>query len=987
MKISRQLQFGLGIILVFVVLLGAVAWFDADSLWQQTKGLYEHPLQVRRAVGEIKANVLSMHRGMKDLVLADNVQEIQVILQSIDTTEANTYQQFDILYDRYLGPRSDIDDAIKAFVEWKAIREETIRLLQTGETAEALSRTKSTGDGGTHVDKMLGYVQTVSDFAINKGDQFYLDAQKQREGLMVKLAAILGAILLVSLGISYFLLKGITDPLKELTLVTQQYRKGKLDSRSRYVSTNEFGVLAASYNALADTVQAEIRSKEDTARIADVMLRKEEMHTFCQELLKALLENTGSQVGGVYLLNEQRTAYEHFESIGLSPDGRRPFSAAQFEGEFGAALATRQIQRIEQIPADTHFTFSAVSGDFKPREIITIPVLSEHHIVALVSLASIHSYSESAVRLVNDVWGVLTARLNGVLAFRQIRAFSEKLEGQNRELAEQANELSIQADELSEQNIELELQKKQLNEANRLKSAFLSNMSHELRTPLNSVIALSGVLNRRLRNSIPEDEYSYIEVIERNGKQLLALINDILDLSRIEAGREEISLSHFSARDLAGEVVALIEPQAHEKNISLLNRVSADLPVITSDFAKGCHILQNIVGNAVKFTEEGSVEISAARVGDAIQIVVADTGIGIAADQLPYIFDEFRQADESTSRKYGGTGLGLAIARKYAIMLRGKIAVESIQGKGSIFTLTLPLSGAPLTPNTPVAGTEKHFIEAETSRHLWVPAGQGKCVLLVEDSQPAVIQLTDILSEQGYRVQVAHNGREALEQIQQAPPDAVILDLMMPEVDGFQVLRMVRGEKKTAQLPVLILTAKHVSHEELSLLKGNNIYQLIQKGDINKKDLLAAVGKMVAPGQEKRSSPEQTIPRVRASGPPVVLIVEDNPDNRKTVQALLNDDCTVLEASDGQAGVELARNHKPDLILLDISLPVLDGFQVLAAMKSDETIRHIPVLALTARAMKGDREEILAYGFDGYISKPIDAGSFLKTIREIIDAG
>jgi signal transduction histidine kinase/DNA-binding response OmpR family regulator/HAMP domain-containing protein len=981
LKIGTQLRIGLGAILVFVAFLGATAWFQAENLWQETKGLYEHPLMVRRAVGELNADVLSMYRGMKDLVLAENDQERQSDIQGIGTYEADAVRQFDVLYDRYLGSRSDIDAARNAFVQWKAIRDETLRLLRAGSVAEAANRTKSTGVGGSHVEKLLAHIQKISDFAIKRGDQFFLDAQREKDSLMVRLGIVFGAILLLSSVVGYLFFKGIRDPLKELTSVTEEYRQGNLDARSQYVPANEFGILAASFNDLAQTVQTELQSKENTARIAEVLFREEELRAFCRELLQALLQHTGSQVGAVYLLNDQKTDFEHFESIGLAAAGRASFSAAEREGEFGVALATRQIQRLTDIPADTRFTFATVSGDFTPREIMTIPILSGPEVVAVVSLAGVRSFPAPAIRLVSDVWRLVSARLNGVLAFRQLLIFSETLEHQNGELEAQKRELTVQKDELSEQNIELEMQKKQLDEANRLKSAFLSNMSHELRTPLNSVIALSGVLNRRLRHTIPEEEYGYLEVIERNGRNLLALINDILDLSRIEAGREEISLSRFSVRELAAEVVAMIEPQAEEKGIALLNRVGADLPPIRSDFSKCRHILQNIIANAVKFTEEGQVEIFAAAVDDALQIAVTDTGIGIAADHLPYIFDEFRQGDESTTRNYGGTGLGLSIARKYAALLGGGIAVESTPGKGSTFTLRLPMTiGAPITGKQ-AAERAQYPTPAASMGPRSIPDGQGKCILLVEDSEPAVIQMTDILTGHGYRVQVACNGREALEEIERTLPDAVILDLMMPEVDGFEVLRKIRGAAKTAHLPVLILTAKHVTPEELNFLKGNHIYQLIQKGDINKTDLLAAIGKMVSP-RGRQIPPARTPARPRTSGKPVILVVEDNLDNLLTVRALLQETCTVVEPTDGQAGLEQARAHTPDLILMDLALPVMDGFKAFEAIRSEDALRHIPVIAVTASAMKGNREEILAYGFDGYISKPIDGKVLEETLKE-----
>jgi len=979
-RIGTQLTLGMGAIMVLVALLGAMSWFQADRLWQETQGLYDHPLQVRRALGELRYDIQTMHLGMTDLLLARNDQDRKTILQGINAREVNAIGQFAILSYRYLGSKSDIDQARLAFDQWRDIRNETISMLEAGRVDEAAIRRGLQGVSGEKVAEIQSYLTRISDYAIARGDRFYQAAQSERKSLLIGLWIFFGATLLLAAVISYLLIKGIREPLAELTSVANEYRRGRLESRSSYESANEFGVLASSFNQLADSIQAEFYSKEIAAQIAAVMLAEEDLRVFCRELLKAQMEHTGSQLGAVYLLNKEKSEFEHFESIGLGGSAQSSFSVSTLEGEFGRALAMGGIQRVTDIPPDSRFTYTAVSGKFVPREILTIPILSGKETVAMISLASVRSYSDTSISLLNDILSTMTARLNGVLAFRKIRGISEKLEIQNRELEEQKNELTLQADELSEQNIELELQKKQLDEANRLKSAFLSNMSHELRTPLNSVIALAGVLNRRLLDAVPAEEYSYLEVIERNGRQLLALINDILDLSRIEAGREEISLSRFTVSELANEVASMIEPQAREKGILLLNSVAGNLPEVRSDFAKCRHILQNVVGNAVKFTEQGRVEISASQCDDKVLITVVDTGIGIAAEEIPTIFDEFRQADDSTSRRYGGTGLGLAIAKKYADMLEGSINVESTPGQGSTFTVSLPLTlDAPLSD-------EWRTDVAERSSVSTYPAKKGSCILLVEDSEPAVIQITDILSEQGYLVSVARDGKEALNQIEQAVPDAMILDLMMPEVDGFEVIQKVRAIEKTERLPVLILTAKHVTKEELQFLRGNNIHQLIQKGDVCKTELLATVARMASKGLGKPDAPDRQLPGHVQGSKPVILVVEDNPDNMQTVRALLAETCTVVEAVDGRAGVEQARCHLPDLILMDISLPVTDGFAVLAELRADEALCPIPVIALTARAMTGDREEILAHGFDGYLSKPIDVDVFYQTIREALDA-
>ena len=432
----------------------------------------------------------------------------------------------------------------------------------------------------------------------------------------------------------------------------------------------------------------------------------------------------------------------------------------------------------------------------------------------------------------------------------------------------------------------------------------------------------------------------------------------------------------------------MLEPQAREKGILLSSSVGDDLPPLVSDPHMCRHILQNLVANAVKFTAAGTVEIAAQRLNDELQVTVRDTGIGIAAEQLAHVFDEFWQADGTASRKHGGTGLGLAIARRYAALLHGRITVESALGQGSAFTLTLPLclSLPDAHAAAPVPLSSSSVPDRAAAPSAGPVVAEGRQLLLVEDNEPALIQMVDVLTSQGHRVQVARNGSEALAALDQSLPDAMILDLMMPEVDGFQVLASVRGREESAHLPVLILTAKHVTREELSFLKGNHIQQLIQKGDISRAELLAAVERLAAPAPAAKPAPP---PRARGrqprSGRPVVLVVEDNPDSLRTMRALLQDTYTVLEATDGRTGVEQTRAHQPDLVLMDIAMPVMDGLEALRTIRADESLRHTPVLAITASAMKGDQETILAHGFDGYLSKPVDVDLLKKALRELLD--
>jgi signal transduction histidine kinase/CheY-like chemotaxis protein len=983
LKIGTLLKTGFAILLLFVVVIGFISYEHTNNIAQQTEKLYNHPLQVRRAIGELKFSITAMHREMKDLFLPESDIRMPVTLNNIELYKSTAFEQIDILYEWYLGPHSDIDSLKQNFIVWNSMREETIRLLREGKTTEAALRTYTEdGIAGRQVEVVFMLLDKVDIFASNKADSVYSTAQELNRSLNTQLFILISVIILLSLLISRFLLRAMRKPIDELILATQRFHKGDLTARSSNTSQNEFGELSNSFNALADDIQANLSLSESIENISRIMLSEDDAKLFFQKTLHAISQHTHSQIAAVYLLSDDKKTYEHFESIGLDRNARQSFTAEHFEGEFGAVLSSRTVQHIKNIPEDTRFAFHTVSGKFIPREILTIPIRGNNGVTAIISLASLESYSKQSVQLIDKILNTLSARVEGLLAYGKIKEFLAKLEVQNTELEASKRELSSQASELTEQNTELELQKKQLSQASQMKTAFFSNMSHELRTPLNSVIALSGVLYKRLAKKIPEDEYSYLEVINRNGKNLLNLINDVLDIARIEAGHEDIEIIKFNCTHLIDELVSSLSLEAKQKKVKLIHEKNDPGIFITSDLKKCRHILQNLISNAVKFTEKGKVEVSAKQMDKNMVITVTDTGIGISVDQIAHIFDEFKQADSSTSRKYGGTGLGLAIAKKYTHMLGGSISVKSdpdgIAGeKGSEFTLVLPMlfDGK----NKIVEETFPSLNYSTQSLLKRIPDKPEKTILLVDDNESALIQVKDILEENGYRILLAHNGSEALAIIEQTIPDAMILDLMMPEIDGFQVLKSIREKEQTSQLPVLILTAKQITKDELKFLKHNNVHQLIQKGDVNANEMLSAVANMLFPEALESDTPKPEAQKIE--GKPLVLIVEDNPDNMLSVKALLSDNFTVLEAINGIEGVEKAKKFKPNFILMDIALPEMDGIEAFKMIRNNSELKHIKVIALTASAMTQDREAVLAHGFDAFIAKPIDEQEFFNTIN------
>ncbi|MBL0177120.1 MAG: response regulator [Ignavibacteria bacterium] len=980
--IATQLKLGSAARVLFVIILGAIAYMQSGQIHRQTEIMYHQPLQVGRAIGILRSDIMSIRNDTKDLFLVSGESDMAFDLNRIDASKADALSQMEYLRRNGLVSRSELDAVRDAFILWNAMREETIRMLRTGDSSAAELRVRYNGSLSVQAAHVLDGLQRIDDQATKQGDAIYASSRDLTDSLNRQLILLIAFILSFSLLINHFLLRNIRTPIEDMTIASTRFHGGDIHARSTYVSNNELGRLSASFNILVDTIHKNTERSDKAATIAGIMLGTSDANTFFHSTLTALCEQTDSQVAAVYLLSDDKQTFEHYASIGAAGGARRSFAADEFEGEFGPALSTRKIRRISDIPEDTRSVFHTASGTFLPRAIITIPIFAEHEAVAVISLASIAAYSELAIKLIDDLLVTLTARVEGILAHRKLKRYMESLENLNSELEAQKEVLASQSYELHEINTELEMQKSQLNEAGRLKSNFLSNMSHELRTPLNSVIALSGVLYRRLADRIPAEESSYLEVIERNGRRLLTLINDILDISRIEAGNTDLEITVFDVNAVIDGIVRMIRPLAEEHDTTLLHRAS-DVPVfITSDSGKCGHILQNIIGNAAKFTEHGAVDVVATLSGSDVEITVTDTGIGISEEHLPHIYEQFRQADGGTARKYGGTGLGLAIAKKYTALLGGRLAVKSALGAGTTFTLTLPLLHAADVPIF-AAETAGASALARGHRNLTPPPGAAdKVILLVEDSEPALVQIQDFLEETGCRILVARDGAEALAIIAHTIPDAIILDLMLPGMDGFAVLKTLRDAERTAHIPVLVLTAMHITREALQTLKRNNIHQLIQKGDVNGSALRNAVIAMVFP---KLGIDAGTPRPVRViDGKPVILVVEDNPDNMITIKALLGDAYTVLEAIDGYAGVAMATAHVPHLIIMDIELPGMDGIAAFEAIRKDPRLRHIPVISLTASAMSDDRARFLALGFDAYVAKPVDEIILFRTINEVL---
>jgi len=487
--------------------------------------------------------------------------------------------------------------------------------------------------------------------------------------------------------------------------------------------------------------------------------------------------------------------------------------------------------------------------------------------------------------------------------------------------------------------------------ANRAKSAFLANMSHELRTPMNAILGYSEMLIEEAEDLGQEDFVPDLKKINQAGAHLLALINDILDLSKIEAGKMELYLETIDLSSMIDDIAATVDTLIKKKHNTLQVEKGDDLGSIHADMTKIRQMLFNLISNAAKFTEQGTITLGAHREvtddGDRITFTVADTGIGVAADKIGKLFEEFTQADASTTRKFGGTGLGLAITRRFCQMMGGDISAESTLGEGSVFTIQIPAEGRAIA----AASTDQESgVLAEEEAVGVVDEVPGTLRVLVIDDEPNARELLQrSLTKDGFSVILASSGEEGLRLARARRPDLITLDVMMPGMDGWEVLRELKADADVNRIPVIMVTM--VDDQGMGYTLGAADY--LTK-PVDHQHLLTLLA------------------RYRCKHPPcTVLLIEDDPDTRAIMcRQLEGAEWTVREAGNGKEALERVREDQPELILLDLMMPEMDGFEFLLELRQVEAWRDIPVVVVSAkdlteedrRRLSGDAESILQKG-------------------------
>ncbi|NCT81076.1 response regulator [Pseudomonas stutzeri] len=785
-----------------------------------------------------------------------------------------------------------------------------------------------------------------------------------------------------------------------------------------YLGRRDLTSLSESYSESLQRQQSHAEALEQQAwyrtgqtQLSDSIIGELALPALGQGVLNFLSRYIDAAVGALYVVQDgklQRVAEyaydpEHLQSARTLEVG---------SGLVGQAALERRVMAVEDLPADYLKVTSALGGT-QPRSVLIVPVEDSGLLNGVIELGFLRPLreqdSELLRRIVPSIGSAIEAaryrqRLQKVLAETQqlneelqvqqeeLRAANEELEEQsnalresqshleeqqaeleqtNEQLAEQTETLARQRDEMDEKNqrlneaqLMLEQRADELQRASRYKSEFLANMSHELRTPLNSSLILAKLLADNPEGNLSDDQVQFARSIYSAGNDLLTLINDILDISKVEAGKLEVHPELTVLARLVDGVKNLFLPQAMERSLQFEVELADDLPVsLFSDRQRLEQILKNLLANAFKFTEKGSVTLRVEKRGeDQLAFAVRDTGIGIAPEQQAAIFEAFRQADGTTNRRYGGTGLGLSISRELANLLGGEIEVQSRPGAGSTFTLVVPEhyseprpitpasvpAAAPvaLEPPAPPAAVERDLLQRAAAPRQWLPDDrderpfEARCVLVIEDEPQFARILYDLAHELNYSCLLAQNADDGFDTAVQYKPDAILLDMRLPDHSGLTVLERLKENPATRHIPVHVVSVE--DRKEAALQMGAVGYAM---KPTTREDLKEVFGRLEA-------KLAQEVKRI--------LLVEDDARQRESVSRLIEDvDIEITAVEFGEQALELLRSTVFDCMIIDLKLPDMDGSELLERMAREDICSFPPVIVYTGRNLTRDEEAAL----------------------------
>ncbi|MCF8350533.1 MAG: response regulator, partial [Bacteroidales bacterium] len=787
-------------------------------------------------------------------------------------------------------------------------------------------------------------------------------------------------------------------------------------------------------------VQQQDWFKSGMNQLESILSGLKNIRKLTDEIINFLIHYLEAQIGLLYIYEDGKLK---LEATYAYKDIQNKFTEFEVGQGIIGQVAKDQKQMAFNLPAEITPKLNIGIDERKPLHLITAPVIFENETKGVIQIGSLKEFSELQLDFFSSCLDNIAVAINTIQVHtrvqrllkqtqkqanelqvqqEELRQANEELEEQtkalklseenlksqqeelrvtNEELEERTNDLELERDNIRKKNEELkkareeiEIKARDLEQASKYKSEFLANMSHELRTPLNSILVLSQLLSENRKDHLDQKEIQFAKTINTSGSDLLELINEILDLSKVESGKLELEIEDTYLSEVKSFVMGTFKPLTNEKGLELNFEQKKDVPkVLRTDSQRLMQILKNLISNAVKFTKEGEVKLSVGRPDndmlsgifnlkkeDSVAFSVIDTGIGIPEDKLEYIFEAFKQADGTTSRKFGGTGLGLTISRKFTELLQGALIARSKENMGSAFTLILPenfnKTGEPAEQYKPDKNEEAKAVASKKTREK-IKGKQDKYheiiddkddinqgdhyILIIEDDVNFCQVLYELSHEKNFKALIALDGETGLHYADYYLPEAIILDIGLPGIDGYEVMKRLKENSRTRHIPVHIISA---ADKSLDAMKMGAIGYLTKPVDHGK---LEEVFKKL----------ENVISRPIKKA----LVVEDDPIMRKSIVKLLDEGNVEIKSVDsGEKAIELLKKQRFECLILDLGLKELSGFDLLEQIRRDKKINDLPVIIYTGQDLSPEENEKLQKYADSIILK--GARSFERLLSE-----
>jgi signal transduction histidine kinase/HAMP domain-containing protein/CheY-like chemotaxis protein len=902
----------------------------------------------------------------------------------------------------------------------------------------------------TMVDQLSSFAAEVTRVAREVGSEGRLGGQAEVEGVS-------GTWKRLTENVNE-LAGNLTRQVRAIAEVASAVAEGDLTRSITVDASGEVAELKDNINSMVGSLRETTRAnqeqdwlKSNLARISGLMQGQRDLGVVGELVMEELTPLVCAQYGAFYLAEETTdgTELRIVGSYGRPVDSAGHDRFKMGESLVGQAARSRRTIAADGVPAD-YISISSGLGRTAPGSLIVLPIVVDDQVLGVIELASFTAFTsvhrdflEQLMEMVGVNVNTIVAnartdellgesqRLTGELQSRseELQVQQEELQRSNAELEEKAALLAAQNSDIEGKNLEIEQARQELEDraqqlslASTYKSEFLANMSHELRTPLNSLLILAQLLAQNPTRNLTAKQVEYAGIIHSAGSDLLQLINDILDLSKVEAGKMDLNPERVALQQLLDYVEATFQPMTTQKSLNFTITTAPGVPVdLLTDDSRLRQVLRNLLSNAVKFTERGSVELRIEpaadgelpdpvhRGGAVVAFRVKDTGIGIAEQQLETIFGAFQQADGTTSRKYGGTGLGLSISREIAYLLGGALTAESAPGRGSTFTLYLPVARADFQEQTgvsPEADSATTAAEADrpSDDHRQGAGGQEprkpRRLLVIEErphgllslvAESAVAELGGSHDRTDIEVITAVGPQDAASALAAAPFHCVVLELDMANSEALRFLDAMDGDAALRTVPVLAHNNRRMDAAHEQALQSRSHKQPLE--------LLSSLDEL----RERialhlsAEQPGAVVPLVRGeeSYPPIpqaiddsfhgrtVLVVDDDARNLYALSGILElHGLHVVHAENGLKAIEALTEHPDiDLILMDVMMPEMDGYTATTKIRQMPAHANLPIITVTAKAMLGDREKSLASGANDYVTKPVDANDLIACVR------